>query len=94
MCNGQIRVTARSVLNGRRLRQRARAGGPIADFRYACRMLSLVLSTIAFFVASFFIKRWLDDMDIPKTMTRNIVIFVAAAAVSYGVAFVVDLVIS
>ena len=57
-------------------------------------MLSLVLSTIAFFVAAFFIKRWLDEMDIPKTMTRNIVIFVAAAAVSYGVAFIVDLVIS
>ena len=53
-------------------------------------MTSLVLSTIAFFVASFFIKRWLDGMDIPKTMGRTIVIFVAAAAVSYGVAFVVD----
>jgi len=25
-------------------------------------MLSLVLSVIAFFVASFFIKRWLDEM--------------------------------
>ena len=54
-------------------------------------MLSLVLSTIAFFVASYFTKRWLDDTGIPKSMTRSIVIFVAAAAVSYGVAFVVDL---
>ena len=53
-------------------------------------MLSLVLSTVAFFVASFYIKRWLDDMDIPKTMTRGIAIFIAAAAVSYGVAFVID----
>jgi hypothetical protein len=53
-------------------------------------MLSLALSTIAFFVASYFIKRRLDDMGIPKTMTRGFVIFVAAAAVSYGVAFVVD----
>jgi hypothetical protein len=65
----------------------------MADFRYACGMLSLVLSTIAFFVASFFTKRWLDGMGIPKTMTRSIVIFVAAAVVSYGVAVVVDLVI-
>jgi hypothetical protein len=64
----------------------------MADFRYACGMLSLVLSTIAFFVASFFTKRWLDGMGIPKTMTRSIVIFVAAAVVSYGVAFVVNLV--
>jgi hypothetical protein len=37
--------------------------------------------------------RWLDDVDISKTMTRNIVIFVAAARVSHGGAFVVDLVI-
>jgi hypothetical protein len=57
-------------------------------------MLSIGLSTIAFFVAAFFIKRWLDDMGIPKTMTRSIVIFIAAAAASYGVAFVVDLVIT
>lgn len=52
-------------------------------------MLSLVLSTIAFFVASYVIKRYLDDMGIPKGMTRSIVIFVAAAMISYGVAFVV-----
>ena len=29
-------------------------------------MLSLVLSTIAFFVASYYLKRYLDEMDIPK----------------------------
>ena len=34
-------------------------------------MLSLVLSTIAFFVASYYLKRYLDDMDIPKGMTRS-----------------------
>lgn len=52
-------------------------------------MLSLVASTIAFFIASFFIKRRLDSMDIPKGMTRGVVIFVAAAAIAYGVAPVV-----
>lgn len=57
-------------------------------------MLSLVLSTIAYVVAAFFIKRWLDGMDIPKTMLRSIVIFVGAAVVAYGVAFLVDLVIT
>jgi hypothetical protein len=57
-------------------------------------MLSIVVSTIAFFVAAFFVKRWLDGMGIPKTMTRSFVVFVAAAMVSYGVAFVVDLVIA
>ena len=57
-------------------------------------MATIVVSTIAFFIAAFFIRRWLDDMDIPKGMTRSIVIFVAAAAVSYGVAFLVDLVVA
>ena len=57
-------------------------------------MATIVVSTIAFFIAALFIKRWLDDMDIPKGMTRSIVIFVAAAAVSYGVAFLVDLVVA
>jgi hypothetical protein len=55
-------------------------------------MLTLVLSTIVYFVAAFFIKRWLDGMGIPKGMTRSLVIFVGAAVVSYGAAFVVDLV--
>ena len=57
-------------------------------------MLSIVLSAIAFFVASFYVRRSLDEMGIPKTMTRSIVIFVAAAVVSYGVAFLVDLAIA
>ena len=38
-------------------------------------MLSLVVSTIAFFVFGYFIKRWADENDIPKGMTRNISIF-------------------
>jgi hypothetical protein len=54
-------------------------------------MTSLVLSTIAFFVASFYIKRYLDGMGVPKTVTRALVVFVLALAVAYGVAFVVDL---
>jgi hypothetical protein len=54
-------------------------------------MLSLVLSTVAYFIASFFIKRHLEGMGIPKGMTRGLVIFVLAAAVAYGVAFLIDL---
>jgi hypothetical protein len=57
-------------------------------------MASLVISTIAYVIAAFFIKRWLDGMDIPKSMTRSLVIFVGAAIVSYGVAYVIDLVIT
>jgi len=57
-------------------------------------MTSIVVSTIAYFVAAFFIKRWLVDMGIPKGMTRGSVIFVGAAAISYGVAYLVGLVVS
>jgi len=53
-------------------------------------MLSLVLSTIAFFVAGYYIKRYLDDMGLPKTMVRGLVVFVLALAAAYAVAFVVD----
>lgn len=53
-------------------------------------MLSLVVSTIAFFAASHYIKRWADDNNFPKGMTRSISIFVLALALSYGVALVVD----
>ena len=55
-------------------------------------MVSLVVSTIVFFVASFFIKRYFDEIDIPKGMVRSFTIFVLAAAISYGVAFLIDLV--
>ncbi len=51
---------------------------------------SLIASTVAFFVASYTIKRYLDDSDIPKGMTRNLVIFSLALAVSYAVGWAVD----
>jgi VIT1/CCC1 family predicted Fe2+/Mn2+ transporter len=56
-------------------------------------MLSLVVSTLAFFVFGYFIKRWADENDIPKGMTRNISIFVAALALAYGVAWLVEKVV-
>jgi VIT1/CCC1 family predicted Fe2+/Mn2+ transporter len=51
---------------------------------------SIIVSTIAFFAASYFIKRWMDDNDIPKGMTRSITIFTLALAVSYAVGWAVD----
>jgi VIT1/CCC1 family predicted Fe2+/Mn2+ transporter len=56
-------------------------------------LVSLVVSTIAFFVASFYIKRYLEKMEIPKGLVRNISVFVLALAVSYAVGFAVDLVV-
>ena len=57
-------------------------------------MTSLVVSTIAFFVASYFIKRQLDEMEIPKGMVRSLTIFALALAVSYGAAVAVDWIVA
>ena len=57
-------------------------------------MTSIVVSTIAYFVAAYFIKRHLVEMGIPKGMTRGMVVFIGAAAISYGVAYLVGLVLS
>ena len=58
--------------------------------RYNARMLSLVFGTIAFFVASYFIRRYLNEIGIPKTLVRGLVVFVLALAAAYGVAFIVE----
>jgi len=53
-------------------------------------MLSFLLSTIAFFVAGFFIRRYLDDIGVRRSMSRSLVVFVAAILIAYAVAFLVD----
>jgi hypothetical protein len=63
------------------------AAANLATFR---RMAGIVASTIAFFIASYFIKRYFDGTDIPKGMTRNITIFTLALATAYAVGWAVD----
>jgi len=53
-------------------------------------MLSLVFGTIAFFVASYFVRRYLNEIGIPRTLVRGLVVFVLSLAAAYGVAFIVD----
>jgi hypothetical protein len=53
-------------------------------------MLAFILSTIAFFVASYYLRRYLDEIGVPKTMVRGLVILVLSVAAAYGVAFMVD----
>jgi hypothetical protein len=57
-------------------------------------MLSLVVSTIAFFVAAHYLRRWAGNNEFPKGMSLNIGIFVVAVAISYGVAWLVDAVVT
>jgi hypothetical protein len=47
-------------------------------------MQDLIISTIAFFIAAFFINRALDKQDINKGMTRSVMVFVLASVASYG----------
>jgi hypothetical protein len=53
-------------------------------------MLNLVISTIVFFLASWYIKRYLDEQEIPKGMTRGVLVFTLAALVSWGTGALVD----
>ena len=53
-------------------------------------LASLIASTIVFFVASYFIKRWMEENDIPKGMTRSVTIFFLAIALAYGAGWLVE----
>jgi len=55
-------------------------------------MASFFISTFAFFVAAYFVKRKLEEWDIPGGITRGTVIFVVAAFVAYAAGYVVDLI--
>ena len=51
---------------------------------------NLIISTIAFFIAVWFLRRYLDENGIPKGLTRGIVVFTLAYFVSWGVGEIVD----
>jgi len=53
-------------------------------------VLSFFLSSVAFVVAGWYIRRYLENIGIPKTMLRGFVVFVLALAVAYGVAALVE----
>ena len=53
-------------------------------------MTGIIVSTIVYFVASYYLKRWLDGMDIPKSFTRSAAVFSAALILAYIAADIVD----
>ena len=53
-------------------------------------MLSLLISTIVYFVASYAIKRYMDNNNYPAGLTRSALIFCLALLVAYGASFIVD----
>jgi len=53
-------------------------------------LLSFVLSTLAFFAAAFWLKRYLSEQGINHGLTRNTLVVVLATAVSLFVSAGVD----
>ena len=47
-------------------------------------MLNLIISTLAFFAAAWYINRYLDDQQTGKGMTRGALVFALASLVSFG----------
>ena len=53
-------------------------------------MWNLIISTIVFFIAAWYIHRYLNEQGVPKGMTRGILVFTLASLVSWGAGEVVD----
>jgi len=46
-------------------------------------MWNLIVSTLVFFIAAWYINRYLNEQGIPKGMTRAVLVFVLACLVSW-----------
>ena len=53
-------------------------------------MWNLIISTIVFFMAVWYIRRYLEEQGIPKGMTRGLLVFILAFLVSWGAGEAVD----
>jgi hypothetical protein len=53
-------------------------------------MWNLIISTIVFIIAAWYIHRYLDEQGIPKGVTRGMLVFALAYIVSWGAGEVVD----
>ena len=47
-------------------------------------MWNIIISTIVFFIAAWYIRRYLEEHGIPKGMTRGLLVFVLSYVVSWG----------
>ena len=54
-------------------------------------MLNLIISTIVFFIAAWYVNRFLDEqVMLPKGMTRSVLVFLLASLVSWGAGEMTD----
>jgi hypothetical protein len=47
-------------------------------------MWNLIISTVVFFIAAWYVRRYLDEQGIPKGMSRGLMVFILASLVSWG----------
>ena len=57
-------------------------------------MLSIIVSTLAFFVAAWYLNRYLNEQEIAEGMTRRILVLVLASVVSSAVGMGLDALVS
>ena len=54
-------------------------------------MLNLIISTIVFFIAAWYVNRFLDEQAmLPKGVTRSVLVFLLASMVSWGAGDLTD----
>jgi hypothetical protein len=53
-------------------------------------MWNIVISTLVFFIAAWYVNRYLNEQGIPKGMTRGILVFMVAYLVSWGAGEIAD----
>ncbi len=53
-------------------------------------MLSLTISTVVFFVAAYFLHRYLEEWGLDKGRARTLLVMVLASVISYGSMYLVD----
>jgi hypothetical protein len=58
--------------------------GSKSDMLKLPSMWILIISTLAFFIAAGYLRRYLDEQGIPKGMTRGILVAVLASLVAWG----------
>jgi hypothetical protein len=51
---------------------------------------NLMVSTLVFFIAAGYVNRYLNAQGIPPGLTRSVLVFVLAYAVSWGAGEIVD----
>jgi hypothetical protein len=59
-------------------------GAGLEPLMPAFSLWSLLVSTFAFFIGIYYIRRFLDEQGIPKGMTRSMLILVLASLLSWG----------